>query len=130
MTQYELQFLRIDIKGISKKEISQIMYKTASNNFQQNSYAYSTQKVIQATFSQGHPKFGHARGIQCTCISLFSVCFSIFKSVSRWNRHDVDYVIEKGDALYKLRNTDQLFSCTCSPSVVQVEHLQVSVNFV
>ena len=30
MTQYELQFLRINIKGISKKEISQIMYKIAS----------------------------------------------------------------------------------------------------
>ena len=35
MTQYELQFLRIDIKGIPVKEVSQIMYKIASNNFQQ-----------------------------------------------------------------------------------------------
>ena len=34
MTQHELQFLRTDVKGISKKEISQIMYKIASNSFQ------------------------------------------------------------------------------------------------
>ena len=66
MTQYELQFLRIDIKGIPKKEVSQIMFKIASNNFQQNRCAYSIQKVIQATFSHGHPKFGLIRGIQCT----------------------------------------------------------------
>ena len=36
MTHYELQFLRIDIKGISKKQICQIIYEIASNNFQQN----------------------------------------------------------------------------------------------
>ena len=70
------------------------MYKRASNNFQQNRYAYGIQKVIQATFNQGHPKFGPTRAIQCTCISLFSICFSIFKAVSRWNRHDIEYVIE------------------------------------
>ena len=41
------------------------------------------QKVIQATFSQGHPKFGRTKGIQYACISLFSICFSILKAVSR-----------------------------------------------
>ena len=130
LTQYELQFLRIDTKGINKKEIiSQIIYKTASNNFQESKCAYSIQKVVQASFSQGHPKFGSTRGIQCTCISLFSICFSIFKTVSRWNRHDIEYVIEKGDALYKMQNTNQLLSYTQLPRVVQVEHLLVPVNF-
>ena len=50
LTQYELQFLRIDTKGINKKEIiSQIIYKTASNNFQESKCAYSIQKVVQAS---------------------------------------------------------------------------------
>ena len=44
MTQYKLQFLKIYIKEISKKEISQLIYKIASNNFQQNGLAYSIQK--------------------------------------------------------------------------------------
>ena len=114
MTQYELQFLRIDNKGISKKEINQIMHKIASKNFQQNMYAYSIQITVY--------KFGRTRGIQYTCISLFSICFSL--AVSRWNRHDK----KKGDALYKLQNTDQLIFCTCFSRVVQVEHLLVSVN--
>ena len=68
MTQYHPQFLRIDIKGISKKEISQIMYKIASNNFQGSRSAYNIQRVIPATLSQGHPKFRRTRGTQCTCI--------------------------------------------------------------
>ena len=37
----------IDIKGISKREITQMMYKIASNNFQRNRWAYSIEKVIQ-----------------------------------------------------------------------------------
>ena len=48
MTQYEIQFLRIDFKRISEREINQIMYKIASNNFQQNKYDYRIKKVIQA----------------------------------------------------------------------------------
>ena len=38
-------------------------------------------------------------------------------------------MIEKGDALYKLQNTDDLLSCTCLLKVVQVEHFPFSVNF-
>ena len=50
--------------------------------------------------------------------------------MSQWNRHDIEYAIEKGDPLYKLQNTDQLIYCTSSlPRVVQVEHFQVSMNF-
>ena len=50
--------------------------------------------------------------------------------MSQWNRHDIEYTIEKGDPLYKLQNTDQLIYCTSSlPRVVQVEHFQVSMNF-
>ena len=96
------------------------MYKIASSNFQQNRCAFIIQKLIEATFSKGHPNFG---------ISLFSICLSIFKAVSRWNRHDTEYLTEKDDALYKLQNTDQLLSCTYLLRQVQVEHLQVSMNF-
>ena len=71
------------------------MYKIASNNLQQNRWAYSIQKVIQASFSQDHPSVERKRRIQCTCISFFSICFSIFKAVSRWNRDEIEYVIKK-----------------------------------
>ena len=117
MTQYELfkSFLRTDIKEITRKEISQIIYTIVSNNFQQNRRAYNIQKVIKATFSQGHPKFVRTTGIQCTCISLISICFSIFKAVSRWSKHDIHCVLEENRALTNFRT--------------QTEHLQVSVNF-
>ena len=50
--------------------------------------------------------------------------------MSRWNRHDIEYAIEKSDPLHKLQNTDQLIYCTSSlPRVVQVEHLHVLMSF-
>ena len=64
LTQYQLQFLGIDTKGINKKEIiSQIIYKKASNDFQESKCTCSIQKVVQTSFSQGHLKFGSTRGI-------------------------------------------------------------------
>ena len=105
------------------------MYKIGSTSYQPNRCAYSIQKLIHATFSQGHRKFGRTTGFHFTCISLLNACFSIFKAVPRWNRLDIEYVIEKSDALYKLQNADELLLCTCFPRVVQGEHLQVSVNF-
>ena len=58
----------------------------------------------------------------------FIACFSAFKAVSRWN-NDLEYVVEKGDSLYKLQNTFCYLSCTDLPRIVQVEHLNVPVVF-
>lgn len=97
-------------KEFPRREISQIKNKTALNNFQQNRCAYIIQNLIQAPSSKGHPNFGLTRGIQYIFISLFSIFLSKFNAVSRWNRHDTEYVIEKDNALNKLQNTDQLLS--------------------
>ena len=88
------------------------MSKIASNNFQKGRCACSIEKVIQATLV----KVIRNLDVQ----KEFSIYFF---------RHDIEYAIEKGDALYKLQNTDQLLSCTCLPGIVQVEYHQFSVNF-
>ena len=53
-------------KEFLKRETSQVMHEIASNIFQQNRCAYGIQKVIEATFSQGHWNFGRTKGIQFT----------------------------------------------------------------
>ena len=54
-----------------------------SGDIELNPGPYDLVKCIQASFHQGHGKFGATRGIQCSCISLYGICFSAFKSVSR-----------------------------------------------
>ena len=69
------------------------------------------------------------RGIQCSCISLYGICFSVFKSVSRWNINDLEYIVEKGDLLYKMQNTTQFLCCPELPRSVMVESVCLNINF-
>jgi len=90
---------------------------------------YSVLKCIKATFNQGNEKFGHTSGRQCTCIGLFSICFSFFKQVSFSNQNDLEYLIEQGDKLYKSQNTTLFLSCGEPPRNVQVEHVAAHIDF-
>ena len=42
-------------------------------------------KVVQATHHQGDIRYGMLRGIQCSCMSLTSVCWALSKSASTWD---------------------------------------------
>ena len=37
-------------------------------------------KVVQATHDDGDIRYGISRGMQCSCMSLMSVCWTLFKS--------------------------------------------------
>jgi len=90
---------------------------------------YSVLKCIKATFNQGNEKFSHTRGRQCTCISLFSICFSFSKQTSFWNQNDLEYLIEQGDKLSKSQNTSLFLSCGELPRNVEAEHVTTNVDF-
>ena len=52
-------------------------------------------KVVQATHRQGDISNGMLRGMQCSCMSLMSVCWTLFKSVSIWDSFDLDCILQK-----------------------------------
>ena len=81
------------------------------------------QGIVQASFSQGHEKFGVTQGIQCICICLYSVCFSSFKHIFEWPSEDLEYVIVKGDQLLIL------LSCVDLPRTAEIENVKVTVTF-
>ena len=43
------------------------------------SKSYSVIKSAQRSYNQGHERFGTTAGMQCTCISLFSLCWSVIR---------------------------------------------------
>ena len=77
--------------------------------------------TIAATFHQGNDKFGHTKGIQCSCISLFCVSFSAFENIARWNCHDLEYILEQGDVLYKSTGRTEFLSCPDLPREITIE---------
>ena len=96
---------------------------------EKNPGPYKIAGIVQASFSQGHEKFGITRGIQCTCIRLNSVCFSSIKPILEWLSEGLGYVIAKWDKLYKEQNKLALLSCVDLPRIVDVENVKVMVTF-
>ena len=58
-------------------------------------------KVVQASHHQGDVRYGNSRGIQCSCMSLMSVSWTLFKSPGFWDKFDLDSILQNGDELFK-----------------------------
>ena len=62
---------------------------------------YTIIKVVQATHHQGDLRYGTTRSIQCSCMSLMSVSWTLFRSPGRWDKLDLDGILGEGDQLFK-----------------------------
>ena len=122
---------------VESKKCLESLYKTSTlffmflilcGDIESNPGPYRFLKCIQGSFHQGHHKFGVTRGIQCTCIALYGVCFSVFKPIYCWNKNNLDCILEKGDALYKIQDTTTYLPCTYLPRIVTLGH-NVQVEF-
>ena len=58
-------------------------------------------KVVQVSYHQSDLGYGMLRDINCSCMSLMSVCWTLFKSKRIWNSPDLDYILQKRDLLFK-----------------------------
>ena len=62
---------------------------------------YIVLKVVQATHHQGDIRYVVFRGIQCSCMSLMLVSWTLFKSPGSWDKLDLDSILVEGDQLFK-----------------------------
>ena len=65
---------------------------------------YNIAGIVQVSFIHGHEKFGVSQGIQCTFISLYSMCVSSFKPIFELSSENLEYVIVKRGQLYTEQN--------------------------
>ena len=86
---------------------------------------YSIEKVIQGSFHQGNPIFGRTVGVQCACNSLFALCWSQVKTVSRWLNH----VLTEGDLLYKSLNVVDMLTADDLPRSTVMCNIECPVDF-
>ena len=83
---------------------------------------YDILSSVQGSFNQGNIlKFGLGAGTQCACNSLYAICWSIIKKVSRWQTNDLDHILTEGDRVYKCITTEN-YALLCAddlPDVIQ-----------
>ena len=86
-------------------------------------------KIVRATHHQGDLKYGATTGIQCSCISLMSVCWNSFMSVTTWDGTDLDMILVNGDWLFKSFNQYRLLGVDDLPRAVNIYGHSVDTFF-
>ena len=90
---------------------------------------YNIFKFVKASFHQANIMFGYTAGTQCACNVLFSLCWSKIKSVCFWNTTDLDYILIKGDELFKKLNLLRHLSVDDLPKTVSIDNYNAKVTF-
>ena len=93
---------------LAKKQKIQTLNKFVSETGRFVSRSIHISKIVQGTHHQGDIHYRTTAGIQHLCISLMAVCWSLIKSISRWDSNDIDRTLRKGDVLFKPFNKFKL----------------------
>ena len=86
-------------------------------------------KVIQATHYQGDIRYGMLRDIQRSCMSLMSVCWALFKSVSIWDSVGLNCILRKGNTLFKSLNNYRCFEMEDLSQEFFIQNSSINVEF-
>ena len=70
-----------------------------------------------------------SRGIQCSGMSLLSVCWTLFKSASIWDSFDLDCILRKEDLLFKSLNNYRYLGMADLPQESYTENSAIKVKF-
>ena len=62
---------------------------------------YSIIKAVKAAQHPGDVRYGTSRGMQCSCMSLMSVTWTLFRSPAIWDKFDLDSILRKWDHLFE-----------------------------
>ena len=90
---------------------------------------YTIIKVLQAPHHQGDVRYVTTRGIQCSCMSLMSVSWTLLRFPDRWDKLDLDGMLGKGDQLFKSLGKFRYLGMEDLPQEIFLEGLAVNVQF-
>ena len=88
---------------------------------------FNIEKSIIGSFHQGGTRFGLTTGTQSACNSLYALCWSHMKKVSRWKTHDLDHILDAGNVLYKSLETMDLLSADELPRSIMMSNNRIRV---
>ena len=84
---------------------------------------------IQGSFSQNNPRFGDSVGKQCACNTLTSICWSVNRRIKIWKTSDLDFLLTKGDELFKVVNINRSLYFDELPKEFKLSGIDFKVEF-
>ena len=104
----------------AKKQKIQTLSKFVSETDSFVSRSIHISNIVQGTNHQGDIRYGTTAGIQCLCISLIAVRWSLIKSISRWDIIDLDQILGKGDEFFKSLDKFKLLGIEGLPTKIEI----------
>ena len=86
-------------------------------------------KTVQASHHQGDIRYGNTRGIQCSCMSLLSISWTVIKLPSFWDIFDLDSILYRGDQLFKSLEKYRHLGVEDLPPQFFIENHPMNVEF-
>ena len=86
-------------------------------------------KVVLAIHHQVDVGYGTSRGIQCSCMSLIPLSWTLFKSPGLWDKFDLDDILSKGDQLFKFIGKFRYLGIEDLPQEFLIENSLINVQF-
>ena len=83
-------------------------------------------KIVQGTHHQEDICYATTAGIQCLCISLIAVCWSLIQSISRRDSNDFDWILRKDDE-FKSLNKFKLLGVEDLPTEIEIHSHSIDV---
>ena len=83
-------------------------------------------KVVQATHQQVDIRYEMSRGIQCSCMSLMSVCWTL---LSLWVSFGLECMLQKWNVLFKSLNNYRCLGMEDLPQEFFIENSSINVEF-
>ena len=90
---------------------------------------YTIIKVVLAIHHQVDVGYGTSRGIQCSCMSLIPLSWTLFKSPGLWGKFDLDCILGKGDQLFKFIGKLRYLGIEDLPQEFLIENSLINVQF-
>ena len=88
------------------------------------------EKVVQGNFNQSNEMFEENAGKQSAAMTLFSICWTKVRRISLWKSFDLDYILHKGDAIFKSINVNGTLHVEDLPEKISFENSHFHIRVV
>ena len=89
---------------------------------------YNIEIVVQGSFHQENRElFDETVGIQCTCNSLYALCWVQIKQIFHWGKSDFDHILVEENCLCKSLRTLDMLSADQLPGYVKMFNHNIHV---
>ena len=117
---FQIQFVQIKRSKAKHQTIQMSQYQL---NYEEWIY-----KVVQVTHHQVDAKYGESRGMQCSCMTLMSVGWTLLKPISRRRTSDLDNILLNGDLLFKSINKLGYLSIDDMPNILKIKNSFLTIE--